>query len=411
MAKIKAFRAIRPTSEHAHSIAALPYDVYTRAEARKAVSANPLSFLKIDRAESLLPEDVDLYSDLVYKTAFDTFQKMCFEHYFIEESAPCYYLYELTMDNRTQTGLVSCAAVDDYVNGVIKKHENTLPAKELDRTRHIESLSAQTGPIFLTYRSRREITDILRQVKTTLPLYDFTAEDQVTHRAWKIDDPAMIHTLTEEFARIPALYIADGHHRAASAVRAALAQRSDNPKYTGDEEFNYFLSVLFPQEELTILPYQRLVHDLNGHTEESFLAALEQDFIITPFQNTPYAPEKPLVFGMCLGGTWYRLAAKIKPSDDVVACLDVSVLQDQILNPVLGIKHPKTDTRISFIGGIKGLDVLTQETLRYPLAVAFSLYPTQMEQLLDTADAGQLMPPKSTWFEPKLRSGLFIHKI
>ena len=412
MAIVKPFRCIRPEAGAAAHVAALPYDVYNREEAKKEVEREPLSFLRIDRAETNLPDYVDTYDERVYEKARELLENMIRNGTFITEETDCFYLYELTMNGRSQTGIVACSSVDDYVNGVVKKHENTREDKELDRIRHVDVTNAQTGPIFLAYRGDKRLKDLETGVKKEEPLYDFTSPDGVRHRVFKISAPGRIKTITEVFGEIPHTYIADGHHRAASAVKVALKRRKENPGYTGKEEFNYFLSVLFPEEELKILPYNRGVKDLNGLDKEEFLDKIRENFELAPHEGQGgYEPKEKGRFGLCLSGSWYELRAKknIRTADPVEG-LDVSLLQTFILAPVLGIADPRTDKRISFVGGIRGISEL-ERLVKEGDAAAFSMYPTSMEELLSVADAGLLMPPKSTWFEPKLRSGLFIHKL
>lgn len=411
MTEIKPFPCLRPNPEYAANIAALPYDVYDRNEAREFVSKNPLSFLKIDRAEAQLPPETDIYSNQVYQTAADTLQAMTSEGYFINDVLSSYYVYELTAFQHVQTGLVGCAAVDDYLNGTIKKHENTRSDKELDRICHIEACQAQTGPIFLTYQGNPQVNNILAKIKRSPALYSFTTVDQVTHRIWQVGDIAQISELYYALAEISSLYIADGHHRAAAAVKVAQKRREEHPHYNGEEEYNYFLSVLFPEEELKILPYNRVVYDLNGHTEHSFLNSISKFFDIEELDR-PYAPKEIHKFGMYLNRKWYLLSAhEYLSSLDRLANLDVSILQNNLLNPILGIENPKTDKRIGFIGGVSGLREIEDTVNAYEAAVGFSLHPTSMHDLLKISDSGKLMPPKSTWFEPKLLSGLFIHKL
>lgn len=408
MANIKPFCSVRPNEALAKEIAALPYDVYNREEAKRVVERNPKSFLKIDRAETQFDDDFDMYSEEVYQKAHDTLVQMIEDGEFVKDEEPCFYVYELIMNGRTQTGIVGCASVDDYLNNIIMKHENTREDKELDRIRHVDTCNAQTGPIFLTYRANNEINHIVAEKKKENPLYDFVAEDGVSHRVWKIDTVSEVKRIAELFAAIPHIYIADGHHRAASAVKVGLKRRKENPNYTGTEEFNYFLSVLFPDEQLMVMDYNRVVKDLNGYTKETFLKALEKDFSICIQGKVPYAPKKKGEMGMFLGNEWYSLTFKGKVSENPVELLDVSVLQNRVLEPLLNIRNPKTDKRIKFIGGIRGLKALEEQTKD---GVAFSMYPTSMQELFAVSDAGLLMPPKSTWFEPKLRSGLFIHQI
>ena len=411
MAVVKPFICIRPAKENAAKVASLPYDVYNRKEACAAVAGNPVSFLNIDRAETQFSDDVDTYADCVYEKARELLDTQIAEGVYVTDAGDHYYLYELTMDGRSQTGIVACSSIDDYVNGVVKKHENTREDKELDRIRHVDTVNAQTGPIFLAYRQNETLKAIVAEEKAKPVLYDFVSDDGIRHRVWKIDDPAQTAAIEAAFAAIPATYIADGHHRAASAVKVGLKRRAENPGYTGEEPFNYFLSVLFPDEELMILPYNRVVKDLNGMSREQFFEAVKGKFELEEIGKEPYAPAEKGTFGMYLDNTWYAL--KVLPqyrSADPVKGLDVSILQDQLLGPVLGIGDPRTDNRIDFIGGIRGLKEL-ERRVREDMEIAFSMYPTSIEELLAVADAGLLMPPKSTWFEPKLRSGLFIHKL
>lgn len=410
MTVIRPFQAVRPAKELASSIAALPYDVYSGQEAREAVSSRPLSFLRIDRAETQFPENTDMYSQAVYDKARSLLESMRSDGSFIQDKTSCYYIYTLTMNGRTQTGLVGCASIDDYLEDRIKKHENTREDKELDRIRHVDTLNAQTGPIFLTYHQKPRLSRILNAVKQEEPLYDFTMEDQVRHQVWKIADADTIHSIYQIFQTIDNVYIADGHHRAASAVKVGLKRRSENPRYTGNEEFNYFLSVLFASEELQIYDYNRVVSDLNGYTFEEFLTLIKNRFKVEKIGKQTVHPVRKGEIGLYGNGSWYLLKVNSAfLSDDPVNGLDVSILQDLILDPLLGIKDPKTNPRIRFIGGIRGLETLSKAVDAQKDGAAFSMYPTSMEELLSVADAGRLMPPKSTWFEPKLLSGLFIH--
>lgn len=410
MSTVRPFRGIRPAEGLEARIAALPYDVYSSDEARRLVGKNPLSFLKIDRAETLLPANTDIYSDEVYKTARRTLDSMIRDGSFIQDTEDCYYIYALTMNGRTQTGLVGCASVDDYTGGVILKHENTLAAKEEDRVRHVDACNAQTGPIFLAYRPCSTLRRITDEVKKQTPLYDFTSDDGIRHQVWKISEQENIENISRAFAEIPHLYIADGHHRAASAVRVGLKRRAADPGFCGSEEYNYFLSVLFPSDELMIYDYNRVIIDRNGCTFEEILDKIKDGFMIRKIGKKAYHPRQKGEFGLYCQGEWYALTAcSGLRSDDPVRGLDVSILQEHILDPVFGIRDPKTDPRIRFIGGIRGLAALEQ-AVDETGGIAFSMYPTSMNELLAVADAGMLMPPKSTWFEPKLRSGLFIHR-
>ena len=411
MAKVKPFRAIRPAKGLEDKIAALPYDVYSSSEAREVVKKEPMSFLRIDRAETQFPEDVDMYSDAVYQKAHDLLWGMIERGEFIREQKACYYIYELVYQERVQDGIAACVAVKDYTDGVIRRHGNTRRDKEEDRIRHIDACQAQTGPIFLAYRSQQELQQIVEREKEREPVYDFETEDGVIHRVWIITSEKVIARITELFGQMDHLYIADGHHRAASAVRVGLqkAEAAKNP--TGEEEFNYFLAVMFPKEQLRILDYNRVVKDLHGLSVEQFLEKLQEKFTVEA-RTEAVSPEKKGTFGLYVDGTWYALTYKgDMDALETVDRLDVSILQKEVLDALLGIQDPKTDQRIKFVGGIRGLQELEKNVDQDGWAAAFSMYPTSMDELLDIADAGLLMPPKSTWFEPKLRSGLFIHEI
>lgn len=411
MAVIRPFSAIRPSREKAEKIAALPYDVYNRAEAKETVKRNAESFLRIDRAETQFDDSVDTYAPEVYRKAHELLWGMVRDGSFVKEEKDCYYIYELTMDGRTQTGIAACASIDDYEQGVIKKHENTRAEKEQDRINHVDVCNAQTGPIFLAYRANAVINAVVDAVKKEEPLYDFVSEDGIRHRVWVISEEGQIQTVEDAFAAIGEIYIADGHHRAASAVKVGQKRRREHPDYTGEEEFNYFLSVLFPDEELMIMDYNRVVRDLNGMSEETFLQKMSQLFEVGIAKDQPARPQRKGEFSMYLAGKWYlcTIPEKEVPNHPVQG-LDVSVLQERLLSPVLGIEDPKTDNRIDFVGGIRGLEEL-ERRCRTDCAVAFAMYPTSIQELFAVADAGLLMPPKSTWFEPKLRSGIFIHAL
>lgn len=410
MATVKPFICIRPNEKVADKVAALPYDVYNRQEAKEVVKDNKLSFLNIDRAETQFDDSVDTYDQRVYAKAKELLENMINDGTFITDNDRCYYIYELTMDGRVQTGLVACASIDDYQNNIIKKHENTRADKEIDRINHVDTCNAQTGPIFLAYRANDVIRAIVNKTKTEKAIYDFTSEDGITHRVWKIADEKDVKDICDAFGTINSIYIADGHHRAASAVKVGLKRRQENPDYDGTEEFNYFLSVLFPDEELMIMPYNRVVKDLNGNTKEEYLEKVSKCFDIEKVDE-PYSPEVKENIGMYLDGQWYKLTAKdeIKVNDPVDS-LDVALLQNNLLTPILGIGDPRVDKRIDFIGGIRGLKEL-ERRCSLDMQIAFSMYPTSINELFNVSDAGKLMPPKSTWFEPKLRSGLFIHKL
>lgn len=412
MAKIKPFQAVRPKEEFVAKVAALPYDVYSRNEAKKEVEGDAYSFLRIDRAETQFSDDVDTYDERVYQKASEIYQQMKADGIYEKDADHCYYLYELTMDGRSQTGIVACACVDDYMNGVIKKHENTREEKEQDRIHHVDTMSAQTGPIFLAYRENKEIRQVVQRVKKeTAPIYDFTAKDGIRHRVWKVGEDLEIRKIEDAFDGIHEIYIADGHHRAASAVKVSLKRRKEHPDYDGTEEFNFFLSVLFPDSELLIMDYNRCVKDLNGLTVEEFLQKIQKHFTVTEIGAAKHPWAKGQIT-MYLEKHWYLLEAKgeLLEITDAVDSLDVSLLQDYLLKPVLGIEDPRTDDRIEFIGGIRGLEELERRA-DGDMKVSFAMYPTSIQELFHVADAGLLMPPKSTWFEPKLRSGIFIHEI
>lgn len=410
MATIKAFECIRPNEDVADRVAALPYDVYNREEACSEVAREPLSFLAIDRAETQFDSSVDTYANEVYDKARQLLDERIADGTFITDTDKAYYVYELTMNGRVQTGIAACASIDDYQNNIIKKHENTRADKEQDRINHVDRCSAQTGPIFLAYRADDVIRKEVAKAKQEKPLYGFTSPDGIKHRVFKIADKEAVDNIKSAFAGIDDIYIADGHHRAASAVKVGLRRRASHPDYTGNEEFNYFLSVLFPDEELMIMPYNRVVKDLNGYSVEDFKKLVSEKFDIQE-SDSAVSPDKKSVFGMYLDKKWYKLIAKKDIiSDDPVDGLDVAILQDNLLEPVLGIHDPKTDKRIDFVGGIRGLSEL-ERRCQDDCVLAFSMYPTSIEELFAVADAGRLMPPKSTWFEPKLRSGLFIHRI
>lgn len=412
MAVIKPFVCTRPNRALAHRIAALPYDVYNREEAKKEINKEPLSFLRIDRAETNFADEVDTYDPRVYVKAKELLQEMIEQGSFELDKEECYYIYELVMNGRAQTGIVACASVDDYLNNVIKKHENTREDKELDRICHVDVTNAQTGPIFLAYRSQVEINAVVEKTKKEEPLYYFDSTDGVGHHVWRISDKERIETLRNAFAKISEIYIADGHHRSASAVKVGLKRRKENPDYTGNENFNYFLSVLFPHDQLKIMDYNRAVKDLNGFSREQFISKVRENFELYEQGAIPYKPNEKGSFGMYLDGIWYQLRAKenLRNIQDPVESLDVSILQNYLLNPILGIGDPRADKRIDFIGGIRGLEEL-EKRVATDMVVAFAMYPTSITELFEVSDAGKLMPPKSTWFEPKLRSGLFIHTL
>lgn len=413
MAQIKPFMAVRPVEKLADRVAALPYDVYNRQEAKREVEREPLSFLKIDRAETQFPDEVDTYDPCVYQKAAELLAEMKKDGVYVSDPDHAYYIYRLTMDGRAQTGIVACASVDDYLDNVIKKHENTREEKEQDRIRHVDTLSAQTGPIFLAYRSKEEINEVVASVmEKEAPLYDFTAVDGISHTVWKVSETDQVKTIQDTFAGIDDIYIADGHHRAASAVKVGIKRRQEHPGYDGTEKFNYFLSVLFPDDQLMIMDYNRVVRDLNGLSTEDFLKKTEEIFTVSELGDRAQSPQRKGQFTMYLEEKWYLLEAspEMLAESDAVKSLDVSLLQEYLLEPILGIHDPRTDDRIDFVGGIRGLEELERRA-GTDMKVAFAMYPTSIAELFAVADAGLLMPPKSTWFEPKLRSGLFIHEI
>ncbi|MCD8089709.1 MAG: DUF1015 family protein [Clostridiales bacterium] len=413
MSILRPFKGIRPTPELAERVAALPYDVMTSKEAREEVKGNPYSFLHVDRGEIDLPEGTDEHDGAVYLKAAENLNNMIEKGIFIQDKSPFLYIYRLTMEGRSQTGIVGCASIDEYLKNKIKKHENTLREKEIDRIKHVDTCNANTGPIFLTYSDKKDINKTVDEwTGSHSPVYDFVSDDKIGHTVWVIDSQAVIDTLVAEFSHINALYIADGHHRNASAVRVGVMRRNAKPGYTGEEEFNFYLSVFFPKSQLKILDYNRVVKDLNGLTEKEFLDRVSKTFKLEEYKGEGnLRPVEPLTYGMYLNKKWYLLKADGIDTTDPVKSLDVSILQNHLLSPVLGIKDPRFDKRIDFVGGIRGLGELEKRVDSGECAVAFSMYPTSIEQLMNVADNGLIMPPKSTWFEPKLRSGLFIHKL
>ncbi|RKM58969.1 DUF1015 domain-containing protein [Butyrivibrio sp. XB500-5] len=412
MADIRPFKAYRPTKEKVGRVAALPYDVFSRKEALEYVKENPESFLAIDRPETQFEPDHDMYAPEVYKKAHDMLHEQMENGVFVQDEEKSYYIYEQTMNGRTQTGIVACASIDDYLNGVIKKHENTRADKEEDRIKHVYNCEAQTGPIFLCYRENKMLSDLINKVKEVdEPVYDFVSADDVKSRVWVIDDNEETDTISRIFATIDAVYIADGHHRCASAVKVGLKKREENEgKVRGKQEYDYFLSVLFPDNELMIMDYNRVVKDLNGLSKDEFFDKLKEKFDLVK-ENEAVKPFKKGEFGLFIDDEWFRLSAHADIlKSDAVDGLDVSVLQNEVLSPILGIGDPRTDKRIDFVGGIRGLKEL-EDRCHNDMKLAFSMYPTSISELFAVADEKRLMPPKSTWFEPKLLSGLFIHEI
>jgi uncharacterized protein (DUF1015 family) len=408
VAVIHPFRALRPPAERVSQVASPPYDVVNTEEARALAEGNPLSFLHVSRPEIDLPIGTDLYSDDVYGKAADNFERLTKECPLLLEETPSLYLYRLIMGEHEQVGLAACCSVDEYDQDLIRKHERTRRDKEDDRTRHIQTLRAQTGPVFLTYQSSRDIDTMVMETTMSDALYDFTAPDGVQHTLWRAPDPVRF---VEAFRQVPFLYIADGHHRAASASRARAEMRDRSFGHTGDEEYNFFLAVIFPDDQLQILPYNRIVRDLNNLSPQEFFERVGEKFNFTrDAEPTPAAPGQ---WSMYLGGRWHGLTLKenVRGAADAVNALDVSRLQDHLLDPILGIKDVRTDKRIDFVGGIRGTAELEKLVDEGRAAVAFSLYPTTVADLIKVSDAGQIMPPKSTWFEPKLRDGILIHCI
>lgn len=414
MAIVKPFRALRPQPAQAAQVSAVPYDVVNTEEALHLASDNPLSFLRVSRPEIELPDGTDIYADAVYARAASNFQRLIEQAPLITESEPSFYIYQLKMGERTQTGLVACCAVDEYDSDIILKHERTRKDKEDDRTRHILTLRAQTGPVFATYRANAAVNALTEAITARTPLFDFVAADGVAHTIWHVP-LGKNEAFAQAFAEVPLIYIADGHHRAKSASRARAELKAQNPQHSGAEEYNFFQCVLFPADQLQILAYNRAVKDLNGYSVEGFLKEVERSFEITP--NAAPLPTQQARFAMYLNengtGSWYGLKLRndITRSFDITDQLDVSVLQNHLLAPVLAVQDPRTDKRIDFIGGIRGTAELERLVNEGKAAVAFSLYPTTLDDLMNVSDAGEIMPPKSTWFEPKLRDGLLSHLI
>lgn len=406
MSDIKPFRALRPNESDVKQVASVPYDVVSVAETRQLVEGNPNSFLHVTRSEIDLPENINVYSAEVYAKAKENLENLQKNGVLIREAAPSLYVYRLTMDGKTQTSVVACCSIDEYDNDLIKKHEKTRPVKENDRTNHIITTRAQTGLIFLCYRGTNAINDLVDEITKTEPLYDFVAADEIRHEVWRVAQTA---DLVEAFEAVPALYVADGHHRAASASRARESFQSQNPDHTGSEDYNTVIAALFPAEQLQILAYNRVVKDLNGLSDEEFLDKLKAEFSVTETENP--TPEKQGEFCLYLEGKWYVLKPNFEKIDSVTESLDVSVLETKVLRPILGIEDVRTDKRIDFVGGIRGTAELEKLVDSGDWKIAFSMFPTTIEDLLKVADADEIMPPKSTWFEPKLRDGLLVHLI
>jgi len=413
MAKITPFKGLRPKPELASKVATLPYDVVNVEEAR-AYKDNPYHFYHVTRSEIDLPAGVDVHTQQVYDKAKENLDQMVADGVMFQDNEPCYYIYELVMDGRSQTGLICGSSLEDYNNGIVKKHEFTRPEKELDRINHIKTTRAQTGIVFLAYNDNDDVNTIIENWKKDhKPTYDFTAEDGIKHTLWVVDEYPKVASITRIFdEQIPATYIADGHHRAASAAKVAHEMAENGLSISGDESFNYFITCVFPESQLKILDYNRVVKDLNGMSSADFINSLKNDFEVSEPMTTAYRPAKPHEFGMYIDGKWYKLT--VKPgtfSNDPIGILDVSILQNNVLSKLLNINDPRTDKRVDFVGGIRGLGELEKRVNSGDMAAAFSCYPVSLKQLFDIADSGNVMPPKSTWFEPKLRDGLVVHLI
>lgn len=413
MADVVPFSCVRPREDMVHEVASLPYDVYNRYEAKAEIDAHPYCFLKIDMPEALFPDSIDQNDDCVFEKARELLESDIDEGIYTVDEQPCYYLYRLTAtDGRSQTGVVGCASVNDYLEGTIKRHEKTKPDKEINRIRHVDTCDAHTGPIFLAYRSNGSIESIMGKMAALPPLYDFVADDGVGHTVWRVDDPRDEETIRHTFAQTSSLYLADGHHRTASAVKAGVLRREAAQADSSETlASDHFLSVIFPSDQLDILDYNRTVSGLNGLSHDELISKIQERFTVSGPQALPVQPRKKGTFGMHVSGMWYELTIKDEYlSDDPVAGLDVSLLQDNLLDPILGIEDPRSDDRIDFIGGVRGLAELERRVAE-DMSVAFAMYPTSIEELFAVADADRLMPPKSTWFEPKPRSGIFIHRL
>jgi uncharacterized protein (DUF1015 family) len=413
MAELRKFRALRPKKGMEQKVASYPYDVVSSEEAREMVKGNPYSFLHVVKPEVDLPKGIDLYSDEVYEKARENFNKLIQEGILIQENRPKLYIYKQKMGKREQYGIVGCVSAEDYNKDVIKKHEHTRPAKEADRIKHVDTTNANTGPVFLTYKAKRSIDKLVKKAVKEKPTYDFTASDGIKHTVWVIEDDDLSDDIIKEFNKIDTIYVADGHHRSASGAKVAEKRKAANPNHTGDEEYNFFLAVLFPDNQLHIMDYNRVLKNLNGHASEELFKVLEEVFTLKKIGSKPYKPKKKGEFGMYFDQTWYKLNAKpeLTEQDDPVKSLDISYLQKNLLEPFFGIKDPRTSDDIDFVGGIRGLNELERLVNSGHFKVAFALYPTSVKELMSIADSGKVMPPKSTWFEPKLRSGLLVHRL
>jgi len=414
MAIIKPFRGFRPIKENVNRIASRPYDVLNSDEARVEVEGNPFSFLHVVKPEIDLPKDVDIHSDIVYNTAKENLNKLINDKQFVQDEKPCYYVYAQTMFGKTQYGIVGGAAVEDYVNGIIKKHELTRPDKEEDRMNHVRVTNVNAEPVFFAYQDNAKLDEIVTAAVKNEAEYDFTTEDGVGHHFWVIDDEATVANIEKIFREeVPYTYVADGHHRTAAAGLVGKERKENNPNHTGNEEYNFFMAVHFPESQLTIIDYNRVVKDLNGLSKDELIAKLEENFTVKEMGADEYKPNELHNFSMYIDGKWYSLTANANTynDNDPIDVLDVTILTKTILDPLLDIKDLRRSTRIDFVGGIRGLGELKRRVDSGEMAVAFALYPVSMKQLMDIADNDKIMPPKTTWFEPKLRSGLVIHSL
>lgn len=412
MPDIRPFKGLRPGQKYAEEVAAPPYDVLNSQEARELAKDNPYSFLHVSKPEIDLPEGIDQYDERVYEKGVENLKKLMAEKVLIQDEEPCFYIYRQIMGDHEQSGIVAAASVENYNNGIIKIHEHTREDKEQDRAKHVDMLSANTGPVFLTYHAQKSIDALVEKIQKNAPLYDFTSSDGIKHTVWKVDDKDVIKKIIHEFGALDYLYVSDGHHRSAAASRVQKIRKEQNPDHTGNEEYNYFLTVIFPDDQMYIMDYNRVVKDLNGLSDDEFLEKISEKFEIEK-QPVQYKPEMKHTFGMYIDGVWYKLTAKpgIFNMDDPVDSLDVSILHKNIMEPLLGILNPRKDKRIDFAGGIRGLGELEKLVNSGKFKVAFALYPTSIDDLMKVADSDNVMPPKSTWFEPKLRSGLITHLI
>ena len=412
MPDIKPFKGLRPDQKYAEKVAAPPYDVLNSEEARELAKDNSYSFLHVSKPEIDLSPDIDVHDEQVYEKGVENFKKMISEKMLLQEDKPCFYIYRQIMGDHEQTGIVAAASVEDYDKGVIKIHEYTREDKEQDRAKHVDMLGANTGPVFLTYHAKDTINKIVEACKKDAPLYDFTSSDGIRHTVWKVSDPSIIQEIVKEFKTLDYLYVSDGHHRSAAASRVQKIRKENNPHHTGDEEYNYFLTVIFPDDQLYIMDYNRVVNDLNGLSDDEFMRKVAEKFDIEK-QSAQYKPEMKHTFGMYIDSEWYKLTAKpgIFDEKNPVGSLDVSILHKNIMEPLLGILNPRKDKRIDFVGGIRGLGELEKLVNSGKFKVAFALFPTSIDDLMKVADSNNVMPPKSTWFEPKLRSGLITHLI